>query len=44
MRICVQAIVIIIGIENDMHDPGLKSDAMATATPLSIKAQAGAYP
>ena len=33
--ICVHAIVIIIGIEYDMHEPGLKSLAIATATPPS---------
>jgi hypothetical protein len=44
MRICVHAIVIIIGIDQDMQDPGLKSLAIATATPPSMSARAGAYP
>jgi hypothetical protein len=34
--------VIIIGIEYDMQEPGLKSLAIATATPASISARAGA--
>ena len=42
MCICVQAMVIIIGIENDMHEPGLKSLAIATATPASMSFRAGA--
>ena len=34
--ICVQAIVIIKGIEYDMQEPGLKLDAIASGIPASI--------
>ena len=40
--ICVHAIVIIICMLYDIHDPGLKSDARATAAPASISFRAGA--
>jgi hypothetical protein len=42
--IWAQAIVIIIGMEKLMHEPGLKSLANATGTPASMSFRAGAYP
>ena len=42
IRICVQAIVVIRGRDGVMQEPGLKSEAKATVTPLAIIFRAGA--